>query len=250
MSDQQNYVRITLRIPVAWTSPKELVDGWPEGYRVDDAHLITPCGTKIELGLYEADDQFASIFVSSCRQPPLDEELEIINNYTQMLILAREFPLDEIRGSLIPAQTMLRAGAAAIVAGGGGVLIDNSGLCHGGSNLVVMAEVDQADATSFAYVSIVRATSFLYTLGMSALGLPDIMIRGNEPADGDQLVEMIQYMCANGDIIGDGHILADEVGPRFQCEATTEKTHPPSSPMHNPFGMLRLVSMTEIAERN
>ena len=47
----------------------------------------------------------------------------------------------------------------------------------------------------------------------------------------------------------DGHIIADLDGPRFKV-FTEDGDELPGSPMHNPFGRLKLVSMRDIAETN
>jgi hypothetical protein len=47
----------------------------------------------------------------------------------------------------------------------------------------------------------------------------------------------------------DGHVIADLNGPRFVAVAQ-ESEGPVDSPMHNPFGRLKLVSMKNIAEAN
>ena len=50
--------------------------------------------------------------------------------------------------------------------------------------------------------------------------------------------------------IGDGHLLADEQRLRFQATATSTDERTAGSPMHNPFGRLKLISMRDIAETN
>ena len=50
--------------------------------------------------------------------------------------------------------------------------------------------------------------------------------------------------------VDDGHVIADLNGPRFQAFAEESEEKLAGSPMHNPFGRLRLVSMRDIAETN
>ena len=50
--------------------------------------------------------------------------------------------------------------------------------------------------------------------------------------------------------IDDGHVLADLNGPRFQAFTQDSPERLAGSPMHNPFGRLKLVSMRDIAETN
>ena len=53
----------------------QLVERLPEGHRLTPDSLFLPDGTEIEFGAAAADDQFAQIFRSSCRQEATPEEL-------------------------------------------------------------------------------------------------------------------------------------------------------------------------------
>ena len=50
--------------------------------------------------------------------------------------------------------------------------------------------------------------------------------------------------------VGDGHFLADEDGTRFRTALTNCNKFDVDSPMHNPLGRLKLVSMRDVAECN
>lgn len=88
--------------------------------------LVLPDGTPVEIGARAADDQFANIFRSSCRQPATADELATVDRYRVNVCLSGP------GGSMVAARAMMRAGAAVVRAGGAGVFIDNSGLVHGG----------------------------------------------------------------------------------------------------------------------
>ena len=147
---------------------------------------------------------------------------------------------------------MMQAGAAVVRAGGAGVFIDNSTLAHGGRHWLEMTEDGSPDALSFAFVAIVRGQADVWTMGMHVLGLRDVVMkRADVEADGFDIVEVIRYLCRGEKPVDDGHVLADLNGPRFQ--AFTQDSRPrdvAGSPMHNPFGRLKLVSMRDIAETN
>jgi hypothetical protein len=64
------------------------------------------------------------------------------------------------------------------------------------------------------------------------------------------MVDVIQYLCRGDKPVSDGHVLADENGPLFKAVAAESDEFGAESPLHNPFGRLRLVSMKEIAEGN
>lgn len=237
-------VQTTLRIPGAWSHPRELLKRMPAGFRLLPESLVLPDGGEIEFVPIEPDKQFADIFKSSCRRPATDEELAIVGRYTANIALTGP------GGSLEAARTMMQAGAAIVQAGGAGVFIDNSALAHGGGAWIEMADDGSADALSCAFVSLFHIEGEIGTLGMHVLGFPDLVMRYAE-GDAETLIEVIRYVTAGAKPIGDGHILADDRGlPRFRVAATTADERTAGGPMHNPFGRLRMTSMKELAENN
>jgi hypothetical protein len=114
-----------------------------------------------------------------------------------------------------------------------------------------MTEDGGPDALSFAFVSIISSREEVWTMGMHVLGLRDIVMKRADAETGDlDIVEVIRYVCRGEKPIDDGHVLADLNGPRFQVFAQDSPQRPAGSPMHNPFGRLRLVSMKDIAQTN
>ncbi len=245
MNETDTPIETTLRIPGNWSHPGELLERMPDGFRLTPKALILPDKTQIECTPIPPDEQFAQIFESSCRQPATDDEMAIVNSYTVNVTLTGP------GGSVESALTMMRAGAAIVQAGGAGVFIDNSALAHGGDNWIEMAEDGGLDALSFAFVAIVRGQREVWTMGMHVLGLPDVVMRRSDlDADGDTIIEVIRYICAGDKPIHDGHWLADLDGLRFQAVATSSNKFDVGSPMYNPFGRLKLISINDIAERN
>jgi len=237
---------ITLRIPGDWSHPGELLERLPPGFRLTPEHLALPDGTKIDFVPMEPDDQFAGIFQSSCRRPPTRDELAVLARYSVNIGLTGP------SGSLESALTMMQAGAAIVRAGGAGVFIDNSALAHGGETWLELTEDGGPEAISFAFASIVRGREEVYTMGMQVLGFPNILMRARDVDDrGEMVIELIRYICSGGRPIGVGHILADDQGqPRFQLLAKLEDEFEADSAMHNPFGLLKIVSAKSIAEEN
>jgi hypothetical protein len=212
---------------------------------VSPESLILPDNTRVDLGFLDADSQFAGIFRTSCRRPATDEELATVDNYTVNVTLSGP------GGSLDAARKMMRSAAAMIEAGGAGVFIDNSGLAHGGKDWLMMTDDGSPDAVSFAFVSIVRGKTDVWTMGMHVLGLRDIVMKREDiETHGFDIVEVIRYLAAGEKQVGDGHILADLNGPRFQAFAQDGPPEFAGSAMQNPFGRLKLVSMRDIAETN
>ena len=77
------------------------------------------------------------------------------------------------------------------------------------------------------------------------------MKRGDiEGTDGFDIVEIIRYLARGDKPVGDGHLIADPGGPRFRTIAQGSPPELAGSPMHNPFGRFKLMSMRDIAERN
>lgn len=236
-------ITITFRIPGRWSQPKELVDRLPAGYQLTPESLILPDDTVIGFGAGAPDQQFPQIFRSSCRKPPTADELATVNRYTVNAFLMGP------GGSMNAARTMMQAGAALVRAGGAGVFIDNSALAHGGRNWIEMTDDGGPDALSFAFVAIVRGKTEAWTMGMHALGLRDVVMKSGDAAQKDfGIIDVIRYLAASPKPIDDGHLLADLDGPRFKAFAQKDDETPPGSPMHNPFGRLKLVSVGEIAE--
>lgn len=238
-------VKITLRIPGQWRHPAEIVDRLPDGFQVTGDRLILPDQSEMEIFPMPPDDQFPTIFRSMLRQPANADELETVDHYTANVVLTGP------GGSLESARRMMRAAAAIIQAGGAGVFIDNSGLAHGAENWVYMAEDGSSDAVSFAFVGIVRGKSEVWTTGMHVPGFPEIIMkRVDADADDRAIIDMVRYVCADDRSVGDGHIVADEYGPRFQVRHEFPKTLNVPAVMQNPWGRLRMISFKEIAERN
>jgi hypothetical protein len=241
----QHAVEVTLRIPGAWAHPGELIERMPVGYRLTPEKLLLPDRSEIEFYPRPPDDQFARVFQTSCRRPATRDELETIGRYTVNVCLAGP------GGSKEAALRMLQAGAAIIQAGGAGVFIDNSALAHGGAAWLDMAEDGSPDAISFAFVSLIHGEREAHTMGMHLLGFPELVMRHIDVGDNpDQIIELLRYVCSSDKPLGDGHIVADELGPRYVAQTIPGDEYKVGSPMHNPFGSLRMTSFKEIAAGN
>jgi hypothetical protein len=238
-------VTIALRIPGRWSHPRELIERLPAGCRLTAEALLLPDATQVDFGAMAADNQFAQIFRSSCRRSATQEELATVDGYNVNILLSGP------GGSMEAARKMMQAGAAVVRAGGAGVFIDNSGLAHGGGHWLQMTEDGGSDALSFAFVAIVGDRTDVWTMGMHVLGLRDVVMkRADLEADGFDIVEVIRYLSRGDKPVGDGHVLADLNGPRFKAFTQESAVELAGSPMHNPFGRLKLVSMRDIAEAN
>jgi hypothetical protein len=238
-------ITIAFRIPGRWSQPSELVQRLPDGCRLTAEALILPDTTQVAFGAMPADGQFAQIFRSSCRQPATEDELATVDGYRVNVLL------NGPGGSMQAARTMMQAGAAVVRAGGAGVFIDNCALAHGGQDWLAMTEDGGPDALSFAFVAIVRGRADVWTMGMHVLGLRDLVMKRTDVEEGGfDIVEVIRYLSRGEKPVGDGHVIADLNGPRFQVFTQDSDEKLAGSPMYNPFGRLRLVNMRDIAETN
>lgn len=245
MTKPADPIEIALRIPGRWANPGELIERLPAGYRLNADGLICPDTAPIACGAMPPDDQFAQIFRSSCREPATADELATVDHYTVNFVLSGP------GGSLAAARTMMQAAAAVVRAGGAGVFIDNSTLAHGGQRWLEMTEDGGPDALSFAFVAIVRGRADVWTMGMHVLGLRDLLMRrADAGTDGERIIEVIRYLADSDRPIDDGHVIGDQHGPQFQAFAQDGPEELVGSPMHNPFGRLRLVSIRDVAQSN
>jgi hypothetical protein len=245
MKEPTDTVTVAMRIPGQWSHPRELIQQLPAGYRLTGEALLLPDSTQVDFGAMAADDQFARIFRSSCREPASDDELATVDDYKVNILLSGP------GGSLQAARKMMEAGAAMVRAGGAGVFIDNCAIAHGAHNWLAMTEDGSPDALSFAFVAIIRGRTEVWTMGMHVLGLRDlVMKRADADANDMDIIEVIRYLSRGEKPIDDGHVIADLSGPRFQVFTQDCVRHAKGTPMYNPFGCLKLVSVQDIAESN
>lgn len=238
-------IEVTLRIPGRWSNLGELTESLPAGCQMTEQLLLTPDGNGFLVNIRKADDQFVSIFASSCRREPTDEEKGAIEQYTIQVCLTGP------GGSMETATALMRAAAAILHAGGVGVFVDNSGVAFGATHWQELSGIADAEALGFAFVGIIQGKQNVFTIGLHILGLPDLLMRKEDVGhDGQVIIEMIQYLCSGEREVGDGHVIADLQGPRFVVSAIDDDRMPARSPMHNPWGRLRLTSAREIRESN
>ena len=236
-------VDIALRIPGIWPDRKDLAERLPADCQLTDEALILPDGTSVDFGALKADNKFAQIFRSSCRNPATEEELAIVDAYRVNITLYG------LGGSMNAALKMMQAASVIIEAGGAGVFIDNCTLAHGGEAWRAMTKDGGPDALTFAFVAIVRNNTVVWTMGMHALGFRELVMSRVE-ADKFDIIEVIRYVSRGERPIQHGDLIADLDGPRFQALEQDSIAKLVGTPMHNPFGRLRLVSMRDVAETN
>ena len=227
MTNTDKQLSVTLRIPAPWSHPSDLFKRLPDGFRLTEKFLMLPDDRRVEIEFAQPDDQFADVFRSACRSTPTQDEIKTIENYAANCLLTGHFDFATIDDHLDAARLMMQAGAAIVRAGGGGVFIDNGAVSHGGQQWIAMTEDGGVDAMSFAFAAVVGGKTETWTMGMHVLGKPDIAMRSVDISeDGSEIIEMIQYLCVSDRPIADGHILADEQGPRFKAKQMPDEKKP------------------------
>jgi hypothetical protein len=238
-------IEIAFRIPGPWKHPKDLIDRLPPNHRLTIDGLTLPDGTEVGFGAVAADTQFPGIFRSSCRKEPTPTELEAVDHYSVNVFLMGP------GGSLDAARRMMQAAAAIVQAGGAGVFIDNSAVAHGAGQWLDLTNDSSPEAVSFAFVAIIGGKTEIWTMGMHALGLRDIVMpRIDVEQGGFDIVEVIRYLANNDRPVDEGHLIGDLEGPRFRVSVQPGPPELAGGPMHNPFGRIKLVSMRDIAQQN
>ncbi len=243
MGQELDHIEINMRIPGQWNHPGELIERLPEGVQLKGQSLVLADGSEFYIDAMKADDQFADICRTSCRNKPTPEEAEAIENYKVNILLSGP------GGSLEKAHAIMRAAAAIMQAGGAGVYIDNCMLAHGAAAWQEMTDDGSPDAISFAFVTIMNSDSEVWTIGMHTLGLRDVVMKKSD-CDEFDIVEVIRYCASSEKQIDHAHVLADLSGPRFQAFAEEALRDYLQSPLHNPWARLKLVSMKDICNAN
>jgi hypothetical protein len=236
-------VEVPLRIPGPWLGPDEFDSRLPEGYRLHgdgkELWLKLPDGSLAELDARPADEEFPGLFLNGCKKEPTDEERDGVLNYrfNACLILPG--------GSLAAALDVMRHSCALLDAGGHGVWIDNSGASHGASAWRELSESalagEERGAELMAFLVTIRGDDDLYTMGMHALGGPDASVSrgGDDRDDFETLMEFLYDTLRSGVPIQDGDVYGEPEEPRFRIHIDADPL-PDHSPMHNPFGRVRL----------
>lgn len=228
--------QVTLRIPGAWSDPKALVDGLPEGFRLTPEHLILPDGEKVEFAPLQPDTEFYDVFRTACGRPPSEADLEIVRQYRVNVCLIGP------GGSYESAKRMLDAAAAIVRAGAGGVFIDNAAIAHGADDWLDLADSNDPGGAYWAFIATVKSEREVYSLGAHVLGLRDAVAPRTEDDEFDHFIihNFLGYTYQSGQTVNDGDLLGDEESAMFQVRREPFTRFPPGSPLHNPYGQWRL----------
>lgn len=238
---QDRLPEIGLRVPGAWSSPGQLRDALPAGYRLALGCMVMPGGTRVEILAHPPDDEFPQVFRLACRRQLSRKERGRVDAYKVNLCLIGP------GGSKEAVRTMLEAGAALVRAGGLGVFVDNSAVAHWSDDWQALCDQgDDCDAF-MAFVATICGTAEIRSLGMHVFGLRDAVLRrtGDDDVDCHALWGFLGRTLEPERPILEGDLVGDAKAPMFRLvrEACTRFT--PDSPLHNPYGVWRLVELDE-----
>jgi hypothetical protein len=244
LSEQDNLPEITLRIPGPWESLEQLRDALAKanaGYLISAPEpgaemclIQQPSGQRFRLATAESDDRIVELFAGSGRMKR--EELDALGKHKVKLFVSGP------GGSLDAARTFLAIGAAFIKAGAFGVMVDNSGNCHGPRDWLDLAGDKSMGGMYWAFVSVTASKDEVFSAGMHCLGFRDAELP--DPVDrktsGMMLHEFLGYTYQSGVTIIDGDPIGGPDGPEFILHHVPCTRFPTDMPWHNPYGIWRL----------
>lgn len=218
-----------------WTSPNlflrllTIVEGPWEPLREGFVHRDT--GERARLSMGPPSPELAATFPSGVDPfaPTIDEGLSDEIDAHRAVVTVRS--ASDPAPALVRALTVVRATNAALNAGAVAVRCRTSGLAHSAEAFQALAAVvevagEESRAEALYGLYVLHARSMGCTLGMHALGRPDVALRA-AGADLDLDLARLRALgmsIARGDPRGD----AAEPDPR-----------PLPAPLKNPFGLVR-----------
>jgi hypothetical protein len=254
-SEQDSVPRITLRIPGPWKSleqlqlalvkanasyliPESEVHTAPAAPFTNSAGEISllhqPSGRRFALSVMERDNEITELFAGTGRMK--SHELRALEKHQVKIFVTGP------GGSHEAARTFLAIGKSFIKAGALGVMVDNSGNCHGPRDWLDLAGDKRMGGMYWAFVSVTASEEDVFSAGMHCLGFRDAELL--DPTDpkvsGMMLHEFLGYTYQSGVTITDGDPIGGPDGPEFTLHHVECTRFPKDSPWHNPYGVWRL----------
>lgn len=235
---------IELRVPGPWASPQQLDERLVKsktGWRLDSGYLVhEKSGAKVESGVTEHDDELAPLFRGCYNAHAMTEE-ELVALGAHNVKVHVWGP----GGSPDAARPIVRAAGALVRAGGLGVFVDNSGLCHAPRDFLKLADDEQPGGLFWTFVALTGShqrgekPDAIWSMGMHCLGFRDAELR--DVPDDPQLAAFVihnflGYAYQSGAVINDGDMIGSPDEPQFRVREEPDARVPPDHPMHNPYG--------------
>lgn len=121
-----------------------------------------------------------------------------------------------------------------------GVYVQNAGLCHSADFWKHLASEESLDAAIELFVGLHLGEGFMLTQGMEVLGVPDIMVKTDDP---DYARELLLTVCLDGiatdSLKKNARIMHGDDEQVYRLQEVDVQQYLPES--QNPAGLLRLV---------
>ncbi len=233
---------ITLRVPGAWASPRDLDErlrAADTGYALsltdssDGSALVhTATGRRFKFDVAGPDAEIAEVFAGGGGLT--EAELAAIADHDVKVFVTGP------GGSVEAARGVMRAAAALVRAGGLGVLVDNCGATHGPGDWLKLADDDQPGGVYWGLVSATGGADAVFSTGMHCLGFRDAEIPDPPPdlrAAAYLLHNFLGYSYQSGATLVDGGPLPGWDGPALDIRHADCDRFEPGTPFHNPYGV-------------
>lgn len=230
---------INLCIPGPWQNRSELVQSIAAsdtGYLFAGSVLLeTETGFACELVLQEADPVLPQAFAAAGPHWAASEAMAAIDEHASVVYLLGP------GGSREAAESMMRAGAALIEAGGLGVKVESTGIAHGPAYWTAMCDALPELSAHRALVVYVTGAD-VYSCGMHNFGLPDAMTSATDKAAAaDMLRTFTRYLLERAPQMEDGHTFSVSDGaPVYRVLKVAAVDYGADSLFNNPYGAWRL----------
>jgi hypothetical protein len=226
---------LVLCIPGPWRSRSELGQALADsetGYLLTEGVLHdTDSGFACDLVYEDADPALPAAFVKAGPHWAASEAMAAVAGHACVAYLIGQ------GGSRAAAESMMRAGAALIDAGGLGVNVDSTGIAHGPAYWSAMCDALPELSAHRALVVYVTGAD-VYSCGMHNFGLPDaITTATDKAAAADMLRTFTRYLLERAPQMEDGHTFSiSEGAPVYRVLKVPAIDYGADSLFNNPYG--------------
>lgn len=231
---------LVLCIPGPWRDRAELAESLAAS---ETGHLLvggvlrdTFDGFACDLVFEGADPELAAAFAKAGPHWAASSAMEAVADHDCVVYLLGK------GGSLNAAESMMRAAAALVEAGGLGVKVDSTGIAHGPAYWFDICDKLEQLTAHRALVVYVMGREDVFSCGMHNFGLPDAMTSARDKAAAaDMLRTFTRYLLERSPVFEDGHTFSVRDGePVYRVRRVPARDYGPDSLFNNPYGAWRL----------
>jgi len=232
---------LVLCIPGPWTSREELLKSMSasDAGFVYAGHLLLEMetGFTCELVFEGADPAVTTAFKAVGPHWADSDAMAAVAGHASVVYLMGK------GGARDNAESMMRAGAALIDAGGLGVKVDSTGIAHGPAYWTDLCDQLPVQTAHRALVVYITGRD-VYSCGMHNFGLPEAIVTpldGDLQAAADLLRTFTHYLFAQAPLFEDGHTFSvSEGAPVYRVRAVPGLDYGENSLFNNPYGAWEL----------